>query len=427
MPNAGPHLVIDTIMRKPLQRSTVSSVLSALALAAYAAVTALAGVATLAALAAGMALVAGAAQAGVLTPSHDAQVIEVLPGANGVRRDDRRLRQQWSQQPGNATLAVALAKRYLERSREFGDPRFAGQAFAVLQAWPEAASAPDDVLLMRATLQQYVHEFTAAAANLERLVQRLPGAVQAWAVLATVRRVQGRLDASQQACAGLDAAGARFHARACAAENVGLRGEFEAARGVFKTLLATPGVAAPTRNWLFTSLAELEVRAGNAAAAEAAYRMALQAAPDGYTTLAFADHLLHQGRAVETLALLKDQTRSDAVLLRLAIAGIRSNTAAGRSDARELRERFEQANLRPQARAGHAREQAMFALWVEAQPRRALELARDNVRAQCEPADMLVFAQAARALGSREALLEVDHLRKELGIHDRRIDRIVSR
>ena len=69
----------------------------------------------------------------------------------------------------------------------------------------------------------------------------------------------------------------------------------------------------------------------------------------------------------------------------------------------------------------------MFALWVDAQPRRALELARDNVRAQCEPVDLLVFAQAARALGSREALLEVDHLRKELGIHDRRIDRIVSR
>lgn len=415
-------------MSKPLQISAVlSAALSAATLAACAIVAALAGVATLAALAAGMALVATTAHAAVITPRDDAQVIEALPGANGSRRDDRRLRQQWSTQPDNAALAVALAKRYLERARQFGDPRFAGQAFAALQAWPDATSAPDEVLLMLATLQQYVHEFDAAAANLERLVHRRPGAVQAWAILATVRRVQGRLDASQQACAGLDAAGAPFHSRACAAENSGLRGEFEAARGIFRTLLATPGVAAATRNWLFTSLAELEARAGNAAAAEAAYRMALQATPDGYTLLALVDHLLHQWRAAEALALLKDQARSDAVLLRLAIAGTRSNTAAGRSDARELRERFEQANLRPLERGRHEREQAMFALWVEAQPQRSLELARHNVRAQREPADLLVFAQAAHALGSREALLEIDILRKETGIHDRRIDRILSR
>ena len=308
------------------------------------------------------------------------------------------------------------------------------QEFISCHQWMQAVRLWKELQRNQRLLQRRIGDLqlNLKGTRLERLVQRSPGAVQAWAVLATVRRVQGRLDASQRACAGLDAAGAPFHARACVAENAGLRGEFEAARGVFKALLATPGVAAPTRNWLFTSLAELEGRGGNAAAAEAAYRMALQAAPDGYTTLAFADHLLHQGRAVEALALLKDQTRSDAVLLRLAIAGIRSNTAAGRSDARELRERFEQANLRPQAPGGHARgrherEQAMFALWVDAQPRRALELARDNVRAQCEPVDLLVFAQAARALGSREALLEVDHLRKELGIHDRRIDRIVSR
>ena len=83
------------------------------------------------------------------------------------------------------------------------------------------------------------------------------------------------------------------------------------------------------------------------------------------------------------------------------------------------------ANLRPQSRGTHAREQAMFALWVDAQPQRALELARNNVRQQREPTDMLVFAQAARAAGARQALLDVEALCKEIGLHDRRIDQLL--
>ncbi|MFZ2650291.1 MAG: hypothetical protein WA210_09315 [Burkholderiaceae bacterium] len=406
-------------------RLNLSATLSVAALAGLAVFAALAAVATVAALALGMALVAGAAQAGVITPTYDAQVIEVLPGASGPRRDDRRLRQQWSAQPGNAALAVALAKRYLERSRELGDPRFAGQAMATLQAWPDAANAPDEVLLMLATLQQYVHEFDAAAENLERLVRRSPGSAQGWLTLATVRRVQGRLAASQQACEGLGAAGALFHARACSAENSGLLGEFDHARSVFNELLATRGAAAPTRAWLMTSLAELESRAGRFAAAETAFRQALEASADQYTLIALVDHLLRQGRNAEALVWLKNQPRSDAVLLRLAMAGVLDNTAPGRSDANEMRLRVAQASLRPQARAAHAREQAMFALWVDGQPQRALELARENIRKQREPTDVLVFAQAARASGQREALLEVEALRQEIGLHDRRIDELL--
>ena len=404
---------------------SLSNGLSAAALTACAAIAALSGVATIAALAVGMALVAGSVQAGAVNPTHDAQVIEVLPGASGARREDRRLRQEWSAHPDHPALAVALAKRYLERSHELGDPRFAGQALAALQAWPDADSAPDDVLLMLATLQQYLHDFEASATNLERLVQRRPGTVQAWMVLATVRRVQGRLDASQQACSGLAAAGAPFHARACSAENSALRGAFDKSRIVFNELLATPRLAASVRGWLLTSLAELEARAGRADAAETAFREALKVDADHYTRLAFVDHLLSQQRDGEALTWLKDQTRTDAVLLRLAIAGARSNTEQGRSDAREMRQRFAQANLRPQARGTHAREQAMFALWVDAQPQRALDLARNNVRQQREPTDLLVFAQAARAAGARQALLDVEALCKEIGLHDRRIDQLL--
>jgi len=189
-----------------------------------------------------------------------------------------------------------------------------------------------------------------------------------------------------------------------------------------RRLLATPRLPDGPRNWLLTTVAEVEARAGRAAEAEAAYRAALAAQSDAYTTQSYADFLIDQHRDADALQQLKSQPRTDAVLLRLAIAGARARSADAGRDAREMRERIALANLRPDARMTHAREQAMFALWVDHQPKRALELARANVRQQREPIDLLVLARAARAAGDAGALREALQLTQEIGLHDQRLD-----
>ncbi|HEY2925660.1 hypothetical protein [Piscinibacter sp.] len=367
---------------------------------------------------AGAVLSAGAE---VVVAKSDDQVIETLPAGNG-RGEDRMLRRQWAANPRDAGTAVALSRRYMERARDQGDPRYAGQALAVLQAWPDAATAPDEVLLMRATVEQYLHAFDASAAQLERLLKRQPQHAQAWLTLATVRRVQGRYGESDRACAGLASTGAALYAQACQAENDSLRGAVEPALGALRRLLATPRLPDGARNWLLTTVAEAEARAGRAAEAEAAYIAALAAQSDAYTTLSYADFLIDQRRDADALQQLKNQPRTDAVLLRLAIAGTRARSADARRDAREMRERIALANLRPDARTTHAREQAMFALWIDGQPRRALDLARTNVRQQREPIDLLVLARAARAAGDAGALHEALQLTKEIGLHDQRLE-----
>ena len=360
-----------------------------------------------------------------LVPTSDTQVIETLPAAAGDRAEERRLQRDWAAHPNDERIAVALARRYIEQARSEGDPRRAGQALAALQAWPDAASAPDDVLLMRATIEQYLHDFDTAAAHLERLVARRPQHAQAWLTLATVRRVQGRYADSDAACAGLAQTGAALHAAACSAENAGLRGDTEVARATLRRLLATPRLQPEASNWLLTTLAELEARAGRAAEAEQAYRAALAASHDGYTVLSFADFLMQQARHADALALLKSEPRNDAVLLRLAIAGTWSNAPQARADVRELRERMNLANLRPDARTTHAREQAMFALWIDKAPQRALQLARTNVRHQREPLDLLVLAEAARQAGTADGLREAQAISKEMGLHDQRLDALL--
>ena len=360
-----------------------------------------------------------------IVPSRDSEVIETLPGGSAERREERKLRRALAEQPNNAALATRLSAQYLARARETGDPRYAGLSIAALRPWQDDTAAPGEVLLLQATLDQYLHQFDAAAAKLERLLQRDPKLGQAWLTLATIRRVQGRYDASDRACQALMGLGAGVYGPACLAENQALRGHTQAARSTFKRLLAAPGADAGTRNWLATSLAELEERAAEVDAAQAAWTLALQASATPYTVLSYADFLIDQGRFAEALTTLKNQPRNDGVLLRVAIASVRAGAPGSDAQAREMRERIAVANLRPGTQSFHGREQAMFALWVDKQPQRALELARENVKSQREPIDLLILAQAARATGQELAMREVEQLRRDVGLQDRRVEALL--
>jgi len=360
-----------------------------------------------------------------IMPTSDAQVIETLPVTSASRQEERRLRRELLGMPRDPQRAALLASRYMAQARELGDPRLAGQAMAALQAWPDPATAPAEVLLMQATVQQYLHDFEGSAKLLERLLARNPQQPQAWLTLATVRRVQGRYADSDRACTRLAVLGAALYATACLAENEGLRGEFDPARQRLQRLLADPRLDAGTRSWLLTSLAELEDRAGQGEAAEAAFKAALAARVDAYSLIAYADFLIGQHRENDALNLLRSQPRTDAMLLRLAMAGTRIKAPQATEDAREMRERIAQANLRPEAQTVHGREQAMFALWVDADAQRAVVLARGNVRLQREPIDLLVLAQAAVAAQQPPARIEAARLSKEMGLHDRRLDALL--
>lgn len=368
---------------------------------------------------------ATAVQAKPLLPLNDAEVIEVLPRAARSRSDERRWRQQLAAQPQDARLAVALAQRYLEQARESGDPRYAGQALTALQAWAEPRSDPTEVVLLQATVRQHLHDFETAARLLEQLVQRDGAQAQAWLTLATVRRVQGRYAESDAACARLAHSGVTLYAAACMAENRSLRGEHRAAEAALQHLLQPARLPASTRNWLLTTLAEAQARAGRPQAAEQSYRAALQALADPYTVLSYADFLLQAGQARAAWAQLQDAPRSDAVLLRLAIAGTRAGLPAAAPLVRQVRERWAQASLRPDTQTLHAREHAMLALWLDHQPQRALALSRINIGQQREPLDWLVWAQAAVASGDPNALDEVRRLSRSVGLHDARLSALL--
>jgi tetratricopeptide (TPR) repeat protein len=364
-----------------------------------------------------------------VVPLRDDQVVEVLPAVAGNRADERKLRQQLAAEPTNPLLALQMARRYLDQAHELGDPRFAGLALAALAPWTDDDTMPPDVLLMQATLAQYLHDFDGSVVKLQRLLDRQPAMPQAWLTLATVRRVQGRYADSDAACRQVGQTGGLLHGNACLAENAALRGDTDKARAALGALMV--GRLPPeTSAWLMTTVAELEQRAGRADAADKAYQAVLRLTPnDAYAVIDYADFLIAQRRAAEVPALLKDQVRTDAVVLRLAMVEAASHAASTAPsmlpDSVEMRERIALANERPDAQLFHGREQAMFALWVDHQPQKALALARANVVHQREPLDVLVFAQAARESGQAQALKEVRELTTTMGLKDQRVEALL--
>jgi tetratricopeptide (TPR) repeat protein len=348
-------------------------------------------------------------------PRSDLELIETLPAETSARKDAARARQAMLRSPKDAALAVAAASRYLALAREQGDARYAGLALGALQAWPLGKTAPTEVLVMRATVAQYLHDFDGAAALLRQVLTREPAHAQALLTLATIKRVQARFDESDAACQALLRAGQALHAKACLAENLSLRGKHEEARQALAALLAQTQAREPSaqalRQWLLTTQAEMHERAGQPREAEASWQQAMALGDHPYVRTAYADFLLQQGRPQEVMRLLAEQPQTDAVLLRLCIAAKRVQDPRAPAWAQDMQQRLAASASRPDGAQVHAREQARFALDVKNQPEQALALARLNLQHQRETADLLVFARASAALPAPD---QVQAARREL-------------
>lgn len=353
-------------------------------------------------------------------PQHDSEVVEVLRERPLTEQDKawRALRAQARAKPLDVTLATQVAWQALRWARQDGDPRWLGQAQAALAPWWAQAAPPDDVRLLRATLLQSTHDFDAALRDLRALVQARPDLAQAWLTLASVLQVTGQYDEAQSACSALKAAGAPWHAQACALELRSLRGEPDAAQRGLAVLV----VRAPRELSGYINLirAELAQRQGQPDQAAALYQSVLASEDDAYAQGAYADLMLDQGRAAAVVALLKGHERNDALLLRLAQAYAATGDAELGRSVQALRARFAAAHERGDS--VHRREEARFTLHLLKRPAEALRLAQLNWQVQKEPADARILLETAQAAGQPEAADAARAFMRRWGWADKRLE-----
>ncbi|HEY5943975.1 MAG TPA: hypothetical protein VIV40_00715, partial [Kofleriaceae bacterium] len=280
---------------------------------------------------------------------------------------------------------------------------------------------PEDVLLLRATIEQSLHQFGAARADLDQLIARRPDDVQAHLTRAVVATVRADYGAARESCAALHRLAAPLIAMTCQAPLDALAGDVD---GAYHRLAAaiTSRTPAELRAWASTTLAELAIQNGDDPLAAEHLRSVLAIDPDdAYARAALADIL----SPAEASALLAGYETIDTLLVRRAIAEARAHGPEAAKLVRAMRERFVAAAERGDQ--VHLREQARFVLAVDSDPDRALVLARRNWDVQKELADARLLVEAAVEARQPSAAAPVIEWARVTGVRDARLARWLER
>ena len=189
-----------------------------------------------------------------------------------------------------------MARRYIALGRRQGDPRYFGLAEGVLWPWWSLPEPPAAVRLARASVLQGRHDFTAALADLNRVLAADSGNVQALLERAAVLEATGDPSAAERDCAKVARLLPGLAGVACLASAASLSGAARAAEVELAAALAAAGQD-DARVWATITLGEIAVRQGDHAAAETHFRAALgSGGPDIYVLTALADLYLDAGR-----------------------------------------------------------------------------------------------------------------------------------
>ncbi len=351
-----------------------------------------------------------AAPAIPFTPQDDSEIIEHLsrgPRTPAENQWRRRLALEASP-PADAPSALQIANGLIHEARSAGDPRFLGQAEAVLQPWWEEPHSPAEVLVLKATIQQGRHEFGPALLTLNSALRRDPRSISAWLTKATIHSVRGEFVEARRACLALSRVADPMTALVAAASVTGINGSPSAALDAIETQLSQSRQNKDVEFlvWAETIAAEMADRAGRDEVATRHFTHALCLAPsDPYVLSTWADFQLFRGNTQEVVERLQPWTRSDAVLLRYAEALSRSTGADGLAErARaisELEDRIEA--MRRRGSRVHLREEARYELHLRQSAAKALSLATANWEVQREPVDWRLWIESARAAGDHNS------------------------
>jgi hypothetical protein len=357
------------------------------------------------------------------TPTAPSAVIATV-----AKRDPREvsMRRALLADPARVDLAVALARGDIQRSRALSDPRYLGRAQAELSRWYDLDAPPPDVLLLRATIRQSLHDFIGSRADLDHLLERRPDDAQAHLTRAVVSTIMADYAAARDSCAAIGQLAPPMIAATCVAPIDGITGHADAAyQQLSAAIAAAPDADASLRAWSITALAELAELRGDFADATAQFRAVLALDDtDAYARAGLADLLILAGKPAEASALLAGRESIDNLLVRRAIAEHLARGADEAKVVRAMRDRIAAAAERGDRI--HMREEAMFVLHVDADAARAVAIAKDDFAIQKEMADARLLAQCAVAAHDADGLVMVRAWMARSGVHDKQLDDILT-
>lgn len=353
------------------------------------------------------------ASATPFTPKSDSTVVEKLPRSLARVKVSRVASAAKSDKLDRA-VAIPLARQHLQMAQRTSDPSSIKYAEEILNPFFASAELDNELLYLRAVLRQHQHAFDEALRDLDRILMKCPEHPAALLTKASLLTVQGRyIEARQIFQKHLSLTGT-LEGMSLFCWLTSLNGSLESSYQLLSRHLAG---SQPTRSeecFIQATLGEMSLRRGDNKSAEGHLRRALALEPENsYVLACLGDLYLAGGRAAEVTGLINANTRSEALLLRKAIAGKRLNYPTTKHETTAIAGMFRQS--------GHFRELAAFQLHVLRQPEEALKTALCNWETQKEPIDAGIVLEAAKAAGRWDNAAPVLDWVREYRVEDVRL------
>jgi len=350
-------------------------------------------------------------------------ILETLPKTLfSVRNEFSVLRHQVDTNPDDVEISTKLAGAYVSYAKRESDPRYIGYAQALLSKWWHQNPPPEPVHLLRADIKQYNHQFHDAIDDLTMLVKNHPNNSRAWMTLSAIHLLLGNINKATNSCHALARASNNASIALCLSNVLARTGQNNKAEKLLLTLTGHPSILdTELQQWIYTSLAEINIQKGDTVNAEHYFQDALAIdVRNTYLLRLYIDHLTSTGQQAKALGLIKHEKNDTALLIRATLLHRYFNEISHfERNKKILASRFSAEALR--GTGIHLREQALFELAVMNNSPKALDLALNNWEIQREPEDARILLYAARAVISKPALIVIKTWIEKIGINDVRL------
>jgi tetratricopeptide (TPR) repeat protein len=198
--------------------------------------------------------------------------------------------------PRGAANLARLAALYLQRARETGDPRDAIRAEeAARRSMRSRRTNNDQAMQVLSSSLLAQHRFVEALRVAREVRDRNPDSPALRAAVAELEMELGQYDSTTVTFAALGDAKSNLSVAPRLARWAEIRGHPDEARRLIRNALAVarrdPSLPREQVAWFWLRSGDIELRAGNPAGADSAYRAGLRAHPGDYRLLAAMCHL----------------------------------------------------------------------------------------------------------------------------------------
>jgi hypothetical protein len=360
-------------------------------------------------------------------PEDSAVLLKPANGQTSIDRDTLRAAiQAWRANPNDIETATNAARLSFLAAMNEGDPRWLGNARAMINPWWGRQDLPAQSLFIRALVRQGLHEFDAALVDLNLAIGKDSAQPEFWAWRFAIYMVKADIHQAKQECQAIGTRFGNSEQAGCQAVLLYRTGSPQQAIAQLDSLMRHPDYQGRyAQEWLAYHRGEAQRVAGNHAGAIAVWSAYLDKnAKSHVLQLALVELLNEQQKFAAAWKHNATTPRSDALL----VQAIKTSQGLQNGQADQLRREFNDRLTQQTSRGDFVNERPVidYLLNVVGDSRQALAMAQQSWKTQREPADAFLFAQAAIQNNTPRQAAEILKWQAETGYQEHRLNELLE-